>query len=276
MRFSVILFLLLFSLPCLAEISSSSVPNQVVQALASSDILLALQHYSEEPQGKKNQQLFHEMLHAVEDNVHAKNKQARPDLYYNLKRRGIAYHNIYLFLRTQGINEKDYLKKARNFYQQAIKLGSEIERAKCQVLLATLFSLDGDEKKAEKQMGLVNPQLLSADAEMVSYVASYWAAREDIEQTLLALEYAHILAPKPILAWAEEGDDFWLVSGDVQFQDLLRSWQEKNSKQEHALSLPRKNTLMFDLPELEAQPRFSEAHRAKKKSKVFKKLYPNR
>lgn len=190
-------------------------------------------------------------------------------------RSGIAQHNQYLSLRTQDIEGKTQLKNARKHYMQAMRGGSELNRAKCQVLLATLFALDGDEKKAEKQLKAVSPQLLGADAEIVSYVAGYWAARQDVEQALLALQYAHSLAPKQVAAWVKDGDDFFLIRSDERFQLLINDWQHNTANSQRELSIPHNNTLVFDLPELGSQYRFSANYRAQKKSKIYKQRYPS-
>ena len=280
LRFSILLFSCLALLPSAhADFSSSAVPNSVVQALASGDVLLALEAFHETPTNAKSRYLFHEILHAIKDDVHQKNKTGKDSkfkLEQQIRRRGLAYHNLYLFLRTQDINEKSFLKKARGYYTHAARMGSELDHAKCQVLLATIFTFEDEHKRAEKQFAAVNSQLLAADAEMVSYVADYWAAREDLEQTLVALEYAHSLAPKQISASVEEGDDFFLVKSDPRFQELLKSWQQhRKTTPQHELNIPHSNTLTFDLPELGSQYRFSVATRAQKKTKLYKKLYPN-
>lgn len=260
-----------------AEVSSSQVPSDVVRALAAGDALLALQAFPSQSSDAKTQYLLHELLHVTQDEVHKgkKSNNGEVALYRQIRRRGIAYHNLYLFLRTQDVNEKNFLKKARSYYTHAAHLGSELNRAKCQVLLATLFALDGDEKRANKQFSLVSPQLLGADAEMVSYVANFWGAREDVEQTLLALQYAHSLAPKQVATWVNEGDDFFLIRGDERFQLLLNDWQQDMNNRQRILTIPHNNTLVFDLPELGSQYRFSANYRAQKKSKIYKQRYPS-
>jgi hypothetical protein len=67
--------------------------------------------------------------------------------------------------------------------------------------------------------------MLRGDYESMEYLATYYAAVDDVQNALMALEAAYDLSPHRMLAWIKVSDDFHNIETDPGFIAMIKSWQ---------------------------------------------------
>lgn len=221
------------------------ISQDILDALTRGDINSALLALRDQPSSPKLLYLTREVMHLSEflQNPHPKKTEAH-HVYQNA---GIAYHNLYLFLKARGIDQRHFFKQARRLYHKARGAGTPLHRAECDVLVASLLGASGKIQEAQKAYSRVDTQALRADFASAEYLASYHAAVGNVEGTLDALRYAYSLRAEEIRAWVEISDDFWKVQDDPRFVTLITTWKENTAGDGLTLSVPRSGEAQFEM-----------------------------
>lgn len=213
------------------------VPSRVIHPLAQGNINGAILTIREEKLAPKLMYL----LHAAEmiDKFMLGHKPRKEDAHKAYQNVAIAYHNLYLFLKSYGIEQKDYLKNAHRYYRRAAKNGTIHHKADCDLLRAALAASAGDQKKAQKEFLKIDESIMRGDFESSEYLAAYYAATGEVPKAVAALESAYHLNKEALLTWLTVGDDFHAISDDESFKTFLTSLKAKDTTEKIALSRPK-------------------------------------
>lgn len=155
---------------------------------------------------------------------------------------GIAYHNLYLFLRAHDIKQPEFVKQAKRSYAKARSNATELHKAECDVLTAALLASEGEKEKAEKLFQKIDQTALRGDFESEEYLATYFAATGDADAALDALDRTYKADPKKTVTWMLIGDDFHDLKDDPRYQALFAKWKVDQRKQDLTLSVPKGKT----------------------------------
>lgn len=149
-----------------------------------------------------------------------------------------AYHNLYLFLRAEGV-EPALLEDARRVALEhyAAWISPDVEAVKPSLRWAygaMLFEADRPEAASEflaktkaaaaVSAGVEGPRVEDVGRYTVGFLmlaAYYHTARGDADAALAFLRAAADKNPRYVRRWAARSDDFWALRGDLRFKKLL-------------------------------------------------------
>lgn len=215
---------------------STGIPQRIVKLLAEGSLKKAIFEMRDASPCSKISYLMQNtnriVLHEIEKKPSRSNEHV---VYQNV---AIAYHNLYLFLKTRGITQEDYLEKADSYYGKARRKGTHLHKAECDILRATLMAAGGNIEKARKKFEKIDEMMLRGDFESMEYLAAYYAAVRDLDGALTALKAAHEMDPKKTVAWLEVSDDFENLKDDPRYIAMKDSWRARNKKRDLVLSVP--------------------------------------
>lgn len=206
----------------------SAVPRAVIALLEDGDLASAARRLYMAPGSTRNLMLIREMERIGESRVGIKpSPDERHRHFLNL---GIAYHNLFLLLRTHADTPKlskvqrRFLQKARDGYRRARKTAAPDHRAEIEVLLASLDAASGKQDRAKKYfVKKVDAKALGQSFRGATYLATYYAALGDAERTVAALQTARQYDRDATLRdWMAIADDFQPVRDTPAFQTLLQ------------------------------------------------------
>lgn len=206
----------------------SAVPRAVIALLEDGDLASAARRLYMAPGSTRNLMLIREMERIGESRVGVKpSPDERHRHFLNL---GIAYHNLFLLLRTHADTPKlskvqrRFLQKARDAYRRARKTAAPDHRAEIEVLWASLDAASGKVAAAEKYFAKkVDAKALGQSFRGATYLATYYAALGDAERTVTALQTARQYDRDATLRdWMAIADDFQPVRDTPAFQTLLQ------------------------------------------------------
>lgn len=245
-----------------------AIPENVVEALASGDISNAIITMREARTTPKLLYLIREASRIYDYQSGIKvEKSGAHKFYQNV---AIAYHNLYLFLRTRDIEQKDFFDSAIERYKKAKSSGSTRHKQECDVLSAAIIAASGDVNSAKKIFSKVKTPALRDDFESMEYLASYYAAVGDTEGAIKALEEAYKKNPDTLLTWFSLGDDFVNISGKPEFKSLLVTWKAAEVAKRLSQNMPKEAYQKTDTGEGSFRPQKSGRHYDIKKSKKLK------
>ncbi len=145
--------------------------------------------------------------------------------------RATAWHNLYLFLARQGRPAPKFVKEAARYYLKAAH--KVLYHEKSNVLLAALYATAGNAAKSEKFFSKVDIMALThaeEDYNGLEYLATYYAATQQVQKALRYLDLAYKLNPGSLLQWLHVGDDFWAIEEDPSYQGQLALWQTRHKQ----------------------------------------------
>lgn len=219
-----------------AQESQASIPQDITQLLAAGDLKKAVFAIRELPSCPKTTYLLHSANRIALFEMEGKpSKPTAHEVYQNV---AISYHNLYLFLKSQGIDQQDFFHEADRFYSKARRAGTHLHKAECDVLEAALIAASGDTNKAMNKFSKVDDLMLRGDFESMTYLAAYFAAVGDAARALDALDAAFAISPTKILAWLEVSDDFEPLKDDAGFAARLSTWRDKHKTESVTLTVP--------------------------------------
>ncbi len=112
------------------------IPIEAVEALAKGNVDEATRMLRTESPSSRSLYLLAEMKRILDYEKDKKPpKFERHEFYQNL---GIAYHNLFLFLKRNGMTNKEFYKEALKFYKKAGKSRAYSEKYEAQLLTAAL------------------------------------------------------------------------------------------------------------------------------------------
>lgn len=199
------------------------IPVEVTDALQISDIKEAIRNMRMEAHSPRSKYLLQEMQRIVDYQSLKKGRTAKNDrLLYNV---GAAYHNLYLFLKNQGIENNDFYKNAENFYLKAMKSRDASRKNHVTITLAALYAAGGDTKKAEKTFEKVDESEIEGHFVKKETLALYYAAIGDTDKALPYIEESYRINADYTKFWLGVSDDFYSLKDNEQFQKLLKDWK---------------------------------------------------
>lgn len=252
------------------------VPQNVTNSLASGNIVEATLLLREARQNKKVLYLLKEASRLAAFKIEGKPKG--DNAYGVYKNVAIAYHNLYLYLKSNGIAQNAFYREAIKYYGKARRLGSKLDAEDCMILEAALIAASGDEKKALKKFGKVEAAILAGNFESSEHLAAYYSAVGDIEGAIEALGDAYNADPDRTLGWIRTGDDFYNVMDNPIFASFLESMKQRYKPDEVTLSLPPGKDPSFQLSDTTGsfKPQKSLPKLKKKRRKAKKKSLPKK
>ncbi len=219
-----------------AKAAPREIPQGVIQAIATGDLSSAVIALREEPPSPKNNYLIRAATNVVLSQIGDRPDRSEEHQYrQNL---GIAFHNLFLFLKDRGIANEEYADEALKNYKKARRAGTVLHKAECDLLTAAIYASTGDREKAGKLFDKIDEFMLRSDFESAEYLAAYYAAMGDAAKSSEAIRTAYEMNPNATLAWLEVGDDFHDIESDPVYQEMLSSLSEKGKDKDLTLSVP--------------------------------------
>lgn len=203
----------------------SDVPMAIATLLADGEIDAASRRLYMEPASVKNIMLIREIERIMEARNAAKPSKTDAHRYYlNL---GIAYHNLALFLKSKGMENRKFVQKAIAAYSKA-KTSEKKHRGEVEVLSAALDMAQGKRKAAATRFSKqVDTQDLLQTYHGSTYLATYYAAAAEADKAVAALQNAKQFDTSGnLVAWAQIGDDFTWIRNTPEFQAMLTRWKK--------------------------------------------------
>lgn len=206
---------------------TGNVPMAVVALLAGGEVDLAARRLYLEPATAQNLFLIREMqrIGEIKQGIRSFNKKDHQE-WLNL---GIAYHNLYLMTKSYQRPNKKFLGQAMKAYNFASRRAEGLHRDEAELLRAALEMATGKVKPAQRRFEKkVNAALMNETFRGATYLATYYAAANDVEKTVAALERAHTFDSNHFLPhWVAISYDFSGMRGEPAFQTLVQRWATK-------------------------------------------------
>lgn len=213
---------------------------QVIENLKAnklSDAIRQMRVEATSPQAK----FFLREIEKINDYEHSQDKKFKKELQ-NVFNTGIAYHNLYLFLRDNGIMSKKFFGSALGYYKKAESKSPPSEKSVIQLLMAALYADTGDIKNSEKYYGKIDQASFHSDMKKCLTLALYYSSRDDVAGTIASLENALKMEKEFTIFWVGISDDFYKVYNEPDFQDFLKKWNiERLNKGPSPFSAENKN-----------------------------------
>lgn len=204
---------------------SLPISEEVTNALAKNNIDEAIRVIRTEPPSSRSLNILRQMQLIIAFNKNKKiPKIEKHKFCQNL---GIAYHNLFLFLKRSNITNKEFYKNALKYYNKALDTLSHSEQSEVNLLIASLKASNGEIESAKKIFAKVDDSLIKDDSTTLEYLAAYYAAVGIEEKSVEALKKAYELNPEEIKTWVAIGDDFMNIEDTPKFKALVKSWKIK-------------------------------------------------
>ncbi len=216
--------------------NAGPVSPAVVEAFANDDLEVAIQALRASADCPKGRHLLRQASRIVA--FEASEEPERTTAHQTWRSIGVAYHNLYLFLKAQGRTGEAFADEAHRYYKKARRKGTKLHKAECDLLLASLLGAQGEIQKANKKFSKVDLKLLKGGYEAAEYRATYHAAVDEIDEAIAALDEAYALDPERTRMWLAITDDFASIAGDTRFSQHLATWQKPASTSGPTLSPP--------------------------------------
>lgn len=222
------------------------IPEEITNLIAQGNLEAAIRELRIEPPSSKSLNLLQDAQKIV---IFNKKKDVpkfdKHRFYQNI---GVAYHNLYMFLKRHDRTNDDFYKKAKKLYAKSGRSSLKSEKAESKLLRATLEANAGKTEKAQKIFSKIDLSRLGENAEGYEYTAAYYAAIGDVEKAIEALDMAYKLNPEQIALWVAISDDFFGIENRPEFQKLISNWKETpaRSNQKLQLNLPKSPAPKFD------------------------------
>lgn len=247
------------------------ISNSVVDALAAGDLNGAIIAMREEKSSPKLLYLIREVTRL--SNFETEEKPDKAEAHKVYQNVAVSYHNLYLFLKSRGIEQNIFLEQAHKYYKKARNAGTLLHKVDCDVLDAAITAASGDIEKAKKRFSKIDEDLMRGDFESLEYLAAYRAATGDVDATIGVLREAYRLKPDSLLTWLAVGDDFYSIEEDPRFKELLISWKASEAEKKLSLSIPRASSPKLEVKDETGifRPQKAMPHYDLKKSKAKNK-----
>jgi len=246
------------------------ISSDVTQALARGNLNEAAIELREQRTSAKSLYLLREVTRIVMYQT-SKGKPKRSDAHQFYQNLGIAYHNLFLFLKANGYTQEKFANEAIKFYKKSRGSATPMHKQETDILMAALLISNGEDGKAEKIIKKVDMTKLGADFQTQEYLAAYYAAKGDAYDATEALKAAYRERPDVILTWLAVGDDFHIVKDDPRFVALLNEWNFKKSAKKLDFKLPPPTAPKLQFAEPAVQFRHPTAPQAQPHYKMSKK-----
>ncbi len=221
MKYNIIIVILFLSLPFHAFAEKTVIDfTPIIATLEQKDINGALILLNDTTHTTKVRYLIKEVakVAAFERNDY-KRMLDKHRTYQNI---AIGYHNLFVFLKRHHIHQKYFYSQAKKLYALAKKYGGQFHKEECTLLYATLLAVSGNTGKAARHFKRIQKHLIRGDFESTEYLASYYAAMNDPENTIQTLKHAYDLNPSLLNTWLGITDDFYLIENNNEFKQFIK------------------------------------------------------
>lgn len=222
------------------------IPEEFTTALANNDLEGAVRILRIEPPSSRSLYLIREAQKIISYNKKDRKvpKIDKHKFYQNL---GIAHHNLFLFLKRQGMTNEKLYKSALKFYTKASHSSRSIpEKTECKLLSAAIKASKGLFPAAEKTFAKLDINLLSDSYEGLEYIAAYYAATGIVDKTIDYLSLAYEIHPEQVSIWLAIGDDFFKIENDPKFQKFIPRVPQPVKKKGPSLHIPQRQPLKLN------------------------------
>lgn len=243
---------------------------EVVEALAKGNLNEAAIELRDLRTSAKSLYLLREVTRIVMHET-SKKRPKHSDAHQYYQNLGIAYHNLFLFLKANGYTQEKFVKEVLKFYKKAKGYATPQHKQETDILMAALLSSNGDEKKANELIGKIDMTKLGADFQTQEYLAAYYAAKGDPDDAIESLRAVYRERPDVVMTWLAVGDDFYLIKDDPRFAALLNEWHFEKSAKKLELKLPAPAAPKLQFAEPAVQFRHPTAPQAQPHYRISKK-----
>lgn len=201
------------------------IPVEVIDSLKESDIDGAIRNMRLEAVSPRSEYLLRQMQRIdkyEKDGTRGSGQNHRH--FFNI---GVAYHNLYLFLKGYNIDNETFFKNALKYYKSASRTKSPSKKNNVLLTMAALYAAHGDEKKAEKLFKKVDQTLYENQFHKYESFALFYSARGDADNAIINLKSAYDISPEHTTFWLGISDDFVQIYNNEQFKALLEKWKVK-------------------------------------------------
>lgn len=248
-----------------SSVPTGEVPTHIVNMLARGDLNKAILEMRDSVPCLKIDYLMRLVSGIVLFDMEKKPSRSKAHMIY--QNVAIAHHNLYLFLKTQGIEQTEYYDEANRYYKKARSSGTYLHKSECDLLRAALLATGGDTEKARKKFAKIDELMLRGDFESMEYLAAYYAAVGDIEKAINALAAAYDMEPDKTLEWLNISDDFESLKGDPEYIAMVDSWRARCKSRELTLTIPRCEEPRLDMIGSDPYRPFGYSAKAKRQLK---------
>jgi len=245
------------------------ISQKTIDALVKGDLNEAVIELREQPTSPKSLYLLREVTRIVMHNS-SKGRPRGSDPHQYYQNLGIAYHNLYLFLKANGYEQEDFAKNAIKFYNKAKSSATPMQKKELKVLMAALFVSNDEAKKADGLMKKIDINDPNINFQMYEYLATYHAAKKDSKEAIEALKAAYRERPDVILTWLAVGDDFYLIKDNPDFVAVLNDWHIARTTKQLELSKPSPASPKLKFAEPAVQFRHPTAPQAQPHYRIVK------
>lgn len=218
-------------------VPSSQISQGVIDTLAEGNLYESVLLLREKPSTPKSSYL----LNAATNIILAEHENKRPsrsEWHQHYQNLAISYHNLFLFLKARDIEQPFFFKEAMDLYKKSKKNATSMHKQEVDILMAALYVANGDEGKGESIMEKFKKSQWSEYFPMQECIATYYAAKADVDETITALKKVYMEKPAAVLTWLAVTDDFYKIKGDSRFVSLLNQWHLDQAERSLKLSMP--------------------------------------
>jgi hypothetical protein len=202
----------------------------VIKMLAEGKVSMAARRLLMEPASTKSLYLIREMQRVGEHET--KLTRLKKDDHRAHLNLGIAYHNLFLFLRRHDMTHRRFARRALRLYGKAARVGEGLHRDEAYLLQASLHAAEGNKSRAMRLVHeRVDLKLLGLTTRGASYIAGYYAAIGEPKSAVAALRLAAGHDQGGTLnRWLLISDDFENIKKTDEFQAFTADLPKKRSK----------------------------------------------
>ena len=134
--------------PAQKEEPAVQISQNVIDALAKDDLNEAVIALRDQPASPKSLYLLREATRIVMYETSKKHPK-RSDAHQFYQNLGIAYHNLYLFLKANGQDQPLFVKQALKFYKKSKGSATPMHKREVDAVTAALLASNGEHEKAD-------------------------------------------------------------------------------------------------------------------------------
>ena len=204
------------------------IPQEVATLLSKNDIEGAIRILRIEPPSLRTLNLLREAQRIEAYKKDKKVTKIEPHKFYqNL---GIAYHNLYLYLKRNGLENPELVKSAIKFYKKAGKSLAISEQTESKLLEASILAVSGNSNESDKIFSGLDITTIEEKDTGRAYLAGYYAATGDAAKVIEELNAAYDIGGEHISMWVRISDDFFMLENDDNFHAMLNDWTKRDKQ----------------------------------------------
>jgi len=201
------------------------IPIETTEALKKDDIAAAIRNLRLVATSEQSKYLLRQM-EEIKTYEMDKSKLKKKE-YLRILNVGIAYNNLFLFVKSQGETSNKLFNKTLKFFKKANKASSPFMKNRIKLLTASLYASTGDLKKAETYFKKVALSTFKNEFQRNTNLAHYYSAIGNTLQAMTHLEMAYKERPKFVKLWLGISDDFENIDETEEYQSFIKKHRIK-------------------------------------------------